>query len=234
MPTNNTDLVGSGFAGPSDTVRLPAVPLDPQAASHVELLSTAPDARDVTAELAAPPRRRLPWLTLVLAGGVIAAAAFSGGAWYQKNHGDSSGGGNRAAAAGQRGAQGAAPGAQGAGGSRRGGATGGSAAGGQQGQPGFTRGTVKLVDGSTVYLTDANGNIVKVTTGDSTKVSVTQDGKVGDLKPGQSVTVVGTPDGSGGYSAAQLTEGGAAGGGFGGFGGAAGGQGGGVSTKSGG
>lgn len=80
------------------------------------------------------------------------------------------------------------------------------------------------MDGSTVYLTDANGNIVKVTTDGSTKVSVSQDGKVGDLQPGQSVTVVGTPDGSGGYSASQLTEGGAAaaggfgGGGFGGGG----------------
>ncbi|PYC76876.1 hypothetical protein C7C46_21015 [Streptomyces tateyamensis] len=89
------------------------------------------------------------------------------------------------------------------------------------------------MDGSTVYLTDANGNIVKVTTGGSTKVSVTQDGKVADLQPGQSVTVVGTPDGSGGYSASQLVEGGSTTGFGGGFGGGAGGPGGG-GPKSGG
>ncbi|MFD0348517.1 hypothetical protein ACFQ0M_25700 [Kitasatospora aburaviensis] len=35
-------------------------------AEQVVLLSTAPDARDVTAELAGPPRRKLPWLSLAL------------------------------------------------------------------------------------------------------------------------------------------------------------------------
>ena len=50
---------------------------------QVALLSTPPDARDVSAELAAPPRRKLPWLSLVLAGGVIATGAFAGGVWYQ-------------------------------------------------------------------------------------------------------------------------------------------------------
>ncbi|MFE9429066.1 hypothetical protein ACFYNO_39660 [Kitasatospora sp. NPDC006697] len=211
MATNNSDLVRS-----DDTMRLPVVPapaaLSPEAAEHAELLATPPDARDITAELAAPPRRKLPWLSLVLAGGVIAAGAFAGGAWYQKNHGGPTANSGRSAvaAAAQR-AQ-----AQGGG---RGGRTGGTGTGTGGGQSGFTRGTVKLVDGSTVYLTDANGNIVKVTTGGSTKVSVSQDGKVSDLQPGQTVTVVGTPDGSGGYTASQLTEGGsAAAGGFGGGG----------------
>ena len=69
-----------------------------------------------------------------------------------------------------------------------------------------------------MYLTDANGNTVKVTTGDSTKVQLNKEGKVADLQPGQSVTVVGTPDANGGYNASQLVEG-SAGGGFGGGGG---------------
>ncbi|MFE6489799.1 hypothetical protein ACFVGN_43665, partial [Streptomyces sp. NPDC057757] len=94
------------------------------------------------------------------------------------------------------------------------------------GQGGFARGTVKAVDGSTVYLTDANGNTIKVTTGDSTKVQLNKQGKVADLQPGQSVTVVGTPDSSGGYNATQLVEG-AAGAGAGGFGGGGAGGGGG-------
>ncbi len=54
-----------------------------------------------------------------------------------------------------------------------------------------------------------------MTTGDSTKVQLNKEGKVADLQPGQSVTVVGTPDASGGYAASQLVEGAAATGGFG-------------------
>ncbi|MFI9360069.1 hypothetical protein ACIG5E_03240 [Kitasatospora sp. NPDC053057] len=176
---------------------------------QVALLATPPDARDVSAELAAPPRRKLPWLSLVLAGGVIATGAFAGGVWYQQGNGTSSGKSSspRAAAAAPAGGYG-----QGAG--RRGGQ------GQGQGQGGFTRGTVKAVDGNTVYLTDANGNTVKITTADSTKVQLNKEGKVSDLQPGQTVTVVGTPDSSGGYNASQLVEGAATGGfGGGGFGG---------------
>ncbi|MFC8453117.1 hypothetical protein [Kitasatospora sp. NPDC057223] len=212
-------------------------------AAQVELLGTPPDARDITAELAAPPRRKLPWLSLALAGGVLAAAAFSGGVWYQQNHGttkQAAPGGNQqrtgglAGAPGGYGGQAAAGAAGGYGGAaagtgtRRGtgqaGGTGqaaggaGAPAGGTTGQAaggGFTRGTVKVVDGTTVYLTDAAGNTIKVTTGDSTKVQLNKEGKVGDLQPGQSVTVVGTPDASGGYAASQLVEGAAAAGGFG-------------------
>ncbi|MFD4396790.1 hypothetical protein [Kitasatospora sp. NPDC058478] len=195
-------------------------------AEQVALLATPPDARDVTAELAAPPRRKLPWLSLVLAGGVIASGAFAGGVWYQQNHGTNSGASHAtASAAGQQRAAGAGGGGGGYGqsGSRRGGQGGAQGSGqgaGQGGQGGFTRGTVKAVDGNTVYLTDANGNTVKVTTGDATKVQLNKEGKVADLQPGQSVTVVGTPDANGGYAASQLVEGAAAGaGGAGGFGG---------------
>ncbi|MGW4382129.1 hypothetical protein [Kitasatospora sp. NPDC004531] len=179
-----------------------------------ELLATAPDARDITAELAAPPRRKLPWPTLALAGGLIAVLSFAGGVWYQKDNGPA-GGGTRASG-------GQLPGGQnGQQGGRRG--TGQFPGAGQNGQGGqqpggggFTRGTVKQVDGTTVYLTDANGNTVKVTTGDSTRVTTTKEGKVGDLQPGQSVTVLGSKGADGSYSATQLTEGGA--GGRGGFG----------------
>ncbi|MQS13112.1 hypothetical protein F7Q99_12665 [Streptomyces kaniharaensis] len=185
-------------------------------AEQVALLATPPDARDIAAELAAPPRRPLPWLSLALAAGVIGTSAFAGGVWYQQNHGPS--GSPRAAASGGQQRPGAAGGGygQGAGGaggygqngSRRGQGGGqGQGGQGQGGQPGFTRGTVKAVDGTTVYLTDANGNTVKVTTGDATKVQLNKEGKVTDLQPGQSVTVVGTPDANGGYTANQLVEG---------------------------
>ncbi|MEV7772932.1 hypothetical protein [Kitasatospora sp. NPDC086791] len=202
-------------------------------AEQVALLSTPPDARDVSGELAAPPRRKLPWISLALAGGVIATGAFAGGVWYQQNNGTTDGKSSRpsAAAGAQRpaaggGGYGQAGGGQGGAGQngsgRRGqGAGQGTGQGqGQGGQPGFARGTVKAVDGNVVYLTDSNGNTVKVTTGDATKVQLNKEGKVADLQPGQSVTVVGTPDANGGYTANQLVEGSAAGGfGGGGFGG---------------
>jgi Domain of unknown function (DUF5666) len=183
---------------------------------QVSLLATPPDARDISAELAAPPRRKLPWLSLVLAGAVIATGAFAGGVWYQQGNGSGGGGSKSSRAA-------AAPGAATGGGygqnaGRRSGQGQGQGGQGQGGQAGFARGTVKAVDGNTVYLTDANGNTVKVTTADSTKVQLNKEGKVSDLQPGQSVTVVGTPDANGGYNATQLVEGAAGGGGFGGGG----------------
>ncbi|MBO1417332.1 DUF5666 domain-containing protein [Streptomyces sp. FH025] len=200
-------------------------------AAQVALLATPPDARDVSAELAAPPRRKLPWLSLVLAGGVIATGAFAGGVWFQQNHGSGGSSGRSPRAA-------AAPAAAGSGygqnAGRRGGQGQGQGQGQGGGQAGFARGTVKAVDGNTVYLTDSNGNTIKVTTGEATKVQLNKEGKVADLLPGQSVTVVGTPDASGGYNATQLVEGAAAGGGFGGggFGGGGGGFGGGTPRNS--
>ncbi|MER8183383.1 hypothetical protein [Kitasatospora sp. NPDC094015] len=200
--------------------------------SPTEVLATAPDARDISAELAAPPRRKLPWPTLALAGCVIAVLSFAGGVWYQKDNAPA--GGQRATAGGQ-GQNGQNAGRRGGFGQGQNGQGGGQNGQGQNGQgggqngqgAGFTRGTVKQVDGTTVYLTDAAGNTVKVTTGDATKVTLNKDGKVADLQPGQSVTVVGSKAADGGFTATQLTEGGAAGfpGGFGGRGGAAGGAG---------
>ncbi|MFE2173595.1 hypothetical protein [Kitasatospora sp. NPDC059462] len=184
-------------------------------AEQVVLLAPAPDARDVGGEPAAPPRRRLPWVPLVLSGVVIATAAFAGGVWYQKDQGSDRAGGRTGAAGAQqpRGGAGGFPGGvPGKGGQGGQGGQGGAGAGKevQGGQGGFTRGTVKAVDGTTVYLTDSNGNTVKVTTADTTKVQLNKEGTVGDLQPGQSVTVVGTPSGDGGYAATQLI-GGAAG-----------------------
>ncbi|WP_405012235.1 DUF5666 domain-containing protein [Kitasatospora sp. NBC_01539] len=187
-----------------------------------ELLASGPDVRDISAEIAAPPRRKLPWPTLALAGAVIAVLSFAGGAWYQNDSG--TGGGQQAA-----GGRGQAPGGMGgyggfgaAGGyGGRAGGTGNAAGGtGNAAGAGFTRGTVTSVDGTTVYLTDASGNTVKVTTGDTTKVTLNKDGKVADLQPGQTVTVIGQKGSDGTYTATQLSEGAAAGG-FGGARGAA-------------
>ncbi|WP_052433180.1 hypothetical protein [Streptacidiphilus carbonis] len=177
--------------------------------SPEEILAEPPDTRDIAGELAAPPRRKLPWLTLALAGGIIAALGFAGGALVEKNNKPAASSAATAFAGFTRGA---------AGGTGR---TGGTAGTGATG--GATTGTVKLVDGDTVYITDSSGNTVKVTTGSSTKVTLSSTGKVGDLKAGQTVTVRGTTDSSGNLAATTVSEGAAtAAGGFGagGFGGA--------------
>ncbi|MFD8637575.1 DUF5666 domain-containing protein [Streptomyces sp. NPDC059533] len=212
---------------------------DPEA-----ILSEPPDTRDVSAELAAPPRPRLPWLTLLLSGGVVAGLAFTGGVLVEKGHLQGSGGSGVAASGrgpgsgaggqgrtgfgqggqsqgqgqGQSQGQGQGQGSAGQGrtgngqnGSRQGfgGSNGGLGAG-----AGLTTGTVKLVDGATLYVTDAQGNVVKVTTDTNTQITESRSGKVSDLQPGQTVTVRGSRSPSGDVTATAVAQGG--GGGFGG------------------
>jgi hypothetical protein len=185
----------------------------PPAQRPEDVLAEPPDARDISAELAAPPRRKLPWLTLLLSAGVVATAAFAGGALVEKHHlhGSASAGNPFASFTGAR---------TGGGTGRFGGATAGTGAGagGAAAAAGLTSGTVKLVDGSTIYVTDAQGGIVKILTGASTKVTESRNGKVSDLKPGQSVTVRGSKGASGDITATAVTEGAGAPAGFGGFG----------------
>lgn len=210
---------------------------DPEDSEDPErILAEPPDTRDISAELAAAPRPRLPWLSMLLSGGVVAGLAFAGGALVEKGHlqgpaGSRSGSGSAAAASGRNPAAGAGgqgrtgfgQGATGQGrtgtgqnGSRQGagGATGGLGAG-----AGVTTGTVKLVDGTTLYVTDAQGKVVKITTDTSTQITEARSGKVSDLQPGQTVTVRGSQSPSGDVAATAVAQGGGGGFGGGGFGG---------------
>jgi hypothetical protein len=112
----------------------------------------------------------------------------------------------------------------GSGGSGAAGLGGGAAAffGGGAGG-GATIGTVKLVDGSNVYVQDTAGDDIKVTTSPSTQVTVSKPGKVSDLAPGTSVIVLGQASSDGTTVAAtSITPStGRGAGGFGGGGGAA-------------
>ncbi|MFG3281452.1 hypothetical protein [Streptomyces sp. NPDC048111] len=182
------------------------------------ILAEPPDGRDISAELGAPPRPRLPWLTLLLSGGLVAGLSFTGGALVEKAQGQDSSAARPTAAGASRGA-----GAQGGGQGFGAGRTGQAAASGQDGRRqgtgpgaggGLTIGTVKLVDGSTLYVTDTQGNVVKVTTAAGTQVTESKSGKVSDLQPGQTVTVRGSQNASGDVAATTVTQGGA--GGFGG------------------
>ena len=182
-----------------------AVPEDAE-----QVLASPPDGRDVAGELAAPPRRPLPWVTLALAACVIAAGGFAAGALVEKGHGH--GTQNAAGGGGFR------SGSSGAGG-RFGGNGGTGSTAGPGGGPGggITFGTITSVNGGTIYLTDPQGGTVKVTTDSSTHVTESKQGAVGDLKPGQSVTVRGQRGSNGDIAATTVTEG-APGGGFGGRG----------------
>jgi Cu/Ag efflux protein CusF len=154
-----------------------------------EIHMTDPVEQAPAGDLLPPQRRKgVPRITVILGAGLLVAAAFLGGIQAQKQWGDDSngGGGNFAgrfaAANGGTGAN-AGPGAQtgqGAGGlfGRRGG--------------GFTTGTVKLVQGSTLYVTTTDGNVVKVSVPASSTVTKSVTTKVSGIKPGDSVTAIGT------------------------------------------
>jgi hypothetical protein len=185
---------------------------------------------ELTAVLTRRPRAKLPSLTLVLAAIVVASAGFLGGALVGKHYG-SSGSGNLAAefrGLAARASTSASAGS-GTGGTGTGG-TGGSGASGRGGLFGggnATVGTIKLIDGATVYVQTTAGNIVQVATSAGTKVTVSSTVPVKDLKPGETVIVQGSKNSSGAIAATSISQTSLGGlGGGGGFPGGAGGAGG--------
>jgi hypothetical protein len=176
----------------------------------VDVLSEPPTTRDVTDELAAPPRRGLSRVTLALAAGVLVAGGFWAGVEVGEDGGSAAPGG--AAAARAQGAGGQAAGAPGQATQGAQGAPGQVGQTGQQGGrqgsgSGATTGTVKVVDGSFIYLSDASGNIVKVRTTDTTTIQVQRPGLAADIRPGDTVVVRGTTGDDGTLSATTVTEG---------------------------
>jgi hypothetical protein len=88
-----------------------------------------------------------------------------------------------------------------------GGAGGSGATGGGFGAGGATIGTVKLVDGTNVYVQDLQGNTIKVTTKPDTTVSVTKTGKASQLAPGSTVIVQGKQSADGtSVAATSITQ----------------------------
>ncbi len=72
---------------------------------------------------------------------------------------------------------------------------------------GALTGTVTLVDGNNVYITDVQGNVTKVVTTADTTIKVNKDGTLADLGPSKSVTVQGSQNADGTYSATSIQEG---------------------------
>jgi hypothetical protein len=178
------------------------------------------------------PRRRLVTpISATLAGALVAALGFIGGVEVQKGQGN----GSNASNAGNGSA--AFPGAGGgpSGFNRSGGSGGGSGGGGPQsgGGPGgaqsnATVGSVANKKGSTLYVKDSDGNLVRVKTNSHSKINRTASTSAGAVHPGDTVIVQGSKAKNGTVTATQInaTAAGASSG-LGGLFGGGGGQGGG-------
>ncbi|HTC69823.1 MAG TPA: hypothetical protein VK662_09670 [Acidothermaceae bacterium] len=196
----------------------------------------APDNEPPPPPLARVGRRKLPLATLVLALLAFGAAGFFVGVKVEKSKLPVSNTaatraaafgagatGTGAAAARASGAAGAgATGAAGTGAAGTGAAGTGAAGTGAVGGAANIVGTVTVVDGTTLYVTDATGDTVKVTTNTGTTVTKTDTGTVSSLAPGETVVIRGVQSSAGVYAAQTVSEGSAAsaftGGGFGGRG----------------
>jgi Domain of unknown function (DUF5666) len=69
-----------------------------------------------------------------------------------------------------------------------------------------TFGTVKLVDGKNVYVSDAQGNVVKVATNATTKITTNQPASIAKLKPSTTVIVQGTTAADGTLTATSISQ----------------------------
>jgi hypothetical protein len=168
------------------------------------------------------PRARVPRPTKLLAVLVVAAVAFAGGVFSQRHWGSTSqggsAGGNSTAAARFSGAgglarQGSARRIGGGFGAGTGGTsgTGGGAAGGLADA---TIGQVAYLKGATLYVTDASGNIVKVSVAKGTPVTKSVSTGLKGVRPGDTVVIRGTRAGNGTVSARSVSVGGATGSGL--------------------
>jgi hypothetical protein len=161
------------------------------------------------------PRKHLPWVTAALVAAILLSVGYVAGGYHYSHKG--TGGSNPAAFAAAR----TGTGRTAEGGFARTGSTSGpgggnapgaATGGGFGGSGGATIGTVKLVDGNNVYLTDSSGATVKVTLAPAASVTVTKKGKLADLTPGTTVVVVGKTGTDGTVTATAVTQGGGFGG----------------------
>ena len=164
--------------------------------THTEAPTVSRDG--LAAELLKRRRKRLPALSAALAIAAVLGLGVIGGVEAQKHWGTTTSSSSRASGVPSGFPAGGVPSAAAF---ARGGFGGGGAAGGG------TSGTVTLIKGATLYVTDASGNTVMVRTSARSRVTKTVAGTVKTVHPGDSLTVVGTQNKDGSYSARQLTIG---------------------------
>jgi hypothetical protein len=172
------------------------------------------DWLDDESELPRRPRRRLltpipPALLAVL----LIACGFIGGVLVQKGQGGTaspSGGASGGFPSGLAALKGAVPGTGGAG--RTSSAGGSGAKGGASTFPGITgagggvtTGEVAYVRGNTLYVTDSQGNTVKVSAAAGAKVTKTVSTKAKSIHPGATVVVLGSKAKNGSISASSIS-----------------------------
>jgi hypothetical protein len=169
-------------------------------------------------------RRRLTTATALLAFAAVAAGAFVGGVEVQKHFGSTTASGSRSGSGSGLAALTGSSGSTGGFTRRFGGGT-GSSSGGQRGSGGLgfgsggaglgggggfgagsdtTAGLVTLIKGKTLYVTDFNGNTVKVTTKPGVRVSKTVTSSLRRVHPGDSVVVRGTQAKNGTLAASSI------------------------------
>jgi hypothetical protein len=182
-------------------------------------------------ELPRRPRRRLLGvganpLPLALIGVLLTACGFIGGVLVERGQsssssGSSSTGGLASRFAALRAGSGGTAGRAGASGSGASAFLGAGAAGGAGagagGRAGSTFGQVAYVSGHTLYVTNAEGNTVKVMTSAASTVTKTVKADVKGIHPGETVVVTGSPGANGSVRAEtiRIGEAGALGGGLG-------------------
>jgi len=167
---------------------------------------------DDESELPRRPRRRLLTpIPLALLAVLLIACGFIGGVLVQKGQGGtaSPSGGASGGFPSLAALKGAVPGA-GGGTSSAGGAT---ANGGPSAFPGIrgtgsggvTTGEVAYVRGNTLYVTDSQGNTVKVSAAAGSKVTKTVSTKASSIHPGATVVVLGSKAKNGSISASSIS-----------------------------
>jgi hypothetical protein len=162
-------------------------------------------ADGLAAELAAAAPRRLWNRSTVLLGALLLLTlGFLAGAQVQQRYGEPAGGSQAANRPGGPGAGGFSGGFAGPAGGAPSGAPSGDAPSTGDGTSSIT-GTVKLVDGDTIYLETADGTVLTVRTGDQTTVRRTDDLELGELASGDPVTVRGRSGADGTVAATEVT-----------------------------
>jgi hypothetical protein len=188
-------------------------PTAPQAIATTET-AIAEEWDEPIEELPPRPRRRLlgaggnPVL-LALLGVLLIACGFIAGVLVEKGQTSSSASSAGGAAAGLASRFAALRGASGAGSGTSAGASaaGGFAASGSRAGGSTTIGQVAYIDGDTLYVTDAEGNTVRVTTSPGAVVTKTVTADVKDVHPGETVVVTGAAGAHGAISAESIRVG---------------------------
>ena len=185
--------------------------------------TTEPDGWEEPIE--ALPRRRLLGagvspVPLALLSVLLIACGFIGGVLVEK--GQSSSGSSSSGASGLAARFAALRGGASSTGSSTTGSSGGAGSTGAgfggsagAGASGFTRptaGTVAYLAGSTLYVTNSEGNTVKVQTSAGTTVTKTVKSTVKDIHPGETVTVTGATGSNGAVTAESISAGASGGG----------------------